>query len=496
MHPTSSRAVPVPLQPVAVPVVTYVGPQASTQPWVRGVQRQGAQLPPGGLPHTVVQLLPGGLPPNMVQLPHGGLPPAVVQLPPGGLPPTVVQLPFGGLPSTVVQLPPGGLPPTVVQLPPGGLPPNMVQLPHGGLPPTVVQLPFGGLPPTVVQLPPGGLPPTVVQLPPGGLPPNMVQLPHGGLPPNMVQLPPGGLPPNVAQLPPEAVPIVVGQLPPEGQDLPLLMLLPGGVKPSMPPPNAPAHYCQHPQLAGTLQPQQPMGRGPGAVSHGEPPQPAGSCSLQAPGHRHRKVRKAPPRQHQVITVRCKLPAGWAQKGQPRGDAVVYTEDQQQPAPTNVSPRPTNVSPRPTTAPLTCSTAAPESGGEFGDCRVGGLQAVHTRWLWGSWQCLNGDVLAFPAATTSSDVQEDIDDLLAWMNSSAESSTDIQADSQDMEDLLTWLNSEVASLQEVPQQNQDLIENQTEGTKDPMPTTVCNGSIQATKRKLPQGQDAPEPKRWR
>ena len=302
MNSNNSRAVEVPLHLVSVPTVTFVGPQASAQPWVRGVQRQGAQLPAGAMP------------PNVVQLPPGGMPPNVVQLLPGGMPPNVIQLVPGGQPQSVVQLLPGGQPQTVIQLPPAGMATN------------------------------------VVQLPPGGLLLNVAQLPRGGQPPN-VQLPPG------------VVPMVVGQLPADGQELPLLLLLPGGMKPGMPPPNAPAQHRQHPQRAGTLQPQQPMGLRPGARLHGKRPRSAGSCPMQTPSRPLKKVRREPPRQHQVITVRCSLRTRRAQEGQPLGDAVVQTKDQGNSAPTNVSPKPT-------TAPLTCSTAAPGSGGEFGGCRVG------------------------------------------------------------------------------------------------------------------------------
>ncbi|XP_032304788.1 BUB3-interacting and GLEBS motif-containing protein ZNF207-like isoform X2 [Coturnix japonica] len=354
------------------------------------------------------------------------------------------------------------------------MPPNVVQLVPGGQPQSVVQLLPGGQPQTVIQLPPAGMATNVVQLPPGGLPLNVAQLPRGGQPPNVAQLPRGGQPPNV-QLPPGVVPMVVGQLPADGQELPLLLLLPGGMKPGMPPPNAPAQHRQHPQRAGTLQPQQPMGLRPGARLHGKRPRSAGSCPMQTPSRPLKKVRREPPRQHQVITVRCSLRTRRAQEGQPLGDAVVQTKDQGNSAPTNVSPKPT-------TAPLTCSTAAPGSG----------------------------------AATPSSDIPEDIKDLLTSMNSSAASNSEIPDDISDMDDLLAWLNREVASLQEVPQQNQDL-DSQSRAellhcinpTQPPSPavpsptelhapTALCNGSIQATKRKLPQGQDAPDPKRrvWR
>lgn len=46
------------------------------------------------------------------------------------------------------------------------------------------------------------------------------------------------------------------------------------------------------------------------------------------------------------------------------------------------------------------------------------QAVRTGWLWESWHCPTGDVLAFPAATASADIPEDVADiqhLLAWLN---------------------------------------------------------------------------------
>ncbi|XP_042722727.1 basic proline-rich protein-like [Lagopus leucura] len=280
MQPNISGAGPVSIQPLPVPNVTYMVPQASVWTGVPGVQGQGVQLPPGGMPPTVVQLPPGGV-------------------------------------SQVVQLPPGVMPQVVGQLPPG--------------------------PPTVGQLPPQGVPSIVVQLTPEGLP------------------------------------TVVGHLQPGGQQLPLLMLLPGGMKPGMPPPNAPAHCWDHPLVAGTMQPQQPMGLQPGAALHGQPPQPAGSCPLQAPSHPGPStVLQGPPVHQQVLLVPGTLPTILEQEEEPFGDTVVHTEDQGQPAPISVCPHPT-------TAPLTCSTAAPESG----------------------------------TATTSSDILEDITDigdLLAWMNS--------------------------------------------------------------------------------
>ncbi len=63
-------------------------------------------------------------------------------------------------------------------------------------------------------------------------------------------------------------------------------------------------------------------------------------------------------QPQVLPVPCTLPASWERAVGPLGDAVVLTEDQGHPAPTDGCPHPA-------TAPLGCSTAALDSGGEFG-----------------------------------------------------------------------------------------------------------------------------------
>ncbi|XP_052526239.1 uncharacterized protein LOC128074433 isoform X1 [Tympanuchus pallidicinctus] len=151
------------------------------------------------------------------------------------------------------------------------------------------------------------------------------------------------------------------------------------MKPGMPPPSAPAHCWDHPPVAGTMQPQQPMGLQPGAAVRGQPLQPTGSCPLQAPSHPGPStVLQGPPVQQQVHLVPGTLPTIFEQEEEPFGDAVVHTEDQEQPAPISMCPHPTM-------APLTCSIAALESG----------------------------------AATTSSDIPEDITDigdLLAWMNS--------------------------------------------------------------------------------
>ena len=65
-------------------------------------------------------------------------------------------------------------------------------------------------------------------------------------------------------------------------------------------------------------------------------------------------------QPQVLPVPCTLPASWERAVGPLGDAVVLTEDQGHPAPTDGCPHPA-------TAPLGCSTAALDSGGEFGGC---------------------------------------------------------------------------------------------------------------------------------
>ena len=162
------------------------------------------------------------------------------------------------------------------------------------------------------------------------------------------QLPPGGLPPTV------------------GLHLPVLQLLPGGLHPGTAPPTAPAHCWGHPLLAGTLLPQQPMGLWPGAVFHGEPPQPAGTCLPQAPGRPGPPpvLLQVPSLQEQVLPVPCTLPATWEPPMEPFQDAVVLTEDQGHPAPTDVCPHPA-------TAQLACSAATLESGGESRGCRAGG-----------------------------------------------------------------------------------------------------------------------------
>ena len=69
-------------------------------------------------------------------------------------------------------------------------------------------------------------------------------------------------------------------------------------------------------------------------------------------------------QPQVLPVPCTLPASWEQATGPFADAVAHTQEQRHPAPTNVCPHPA-------TAPLGCSSAALESGGEFGGCAAGG-----------------------------------------------------------------------------------------------------------------------------
>eukprot|EP00076_Gallus_gallus_P036637 XP_025002175.1 nascent polypeptide-associated complex subunit alpha, muscle-specific form-like [Gallus gallus] len=258
------------------------------------------------------------------------------------------------------------------------------------------------------------------------------------------RLPPGGLPPTGAPLPP-------GGLPPTGGlHLPVLQLLPGGLHPAMAPPTAPAHCWGHPLLAGTLPPQQPMGLWPGAVFHGEPPQPAGTCLPQAPGRPGPPpvLLQVPPLQEQVLPVPCTLPATWESPMEPFQDAVVLTEDQGHPAPTDGCPHPA-------TAPLGCSTAALDSG----------------------------------AATASADIPEDVADiqhLLAWLNDEVTSKTGILYDDADIDDLLTWINNEETpsthrldnddvemdrlltwideAALEVPQHKQDLPGVTREGTK--------------------------------
>ncbi|XP_052544225.1 proline-rich protein HaeIII subfamily 1-like [Tympanuchus pallidicinctus] len=299
------------------------------------------------------------------------------------------------------------------------MPTTVVQLPPGGVPQVVGQLPAGVMPQVVGQLPPAGKPPTVGKQPRGRKAPAVGKRPRGGKPPTVGQLPPQGVPPIVVQLTPEGLLTVLEHLPPGWQQLPLLLLLPGGMKPGMPPPNAPAHYWDHPPVAGTMQPQQ----------CGQPPQPAGSCPLQAasqPGPS--TVLQGPPVQQRVRLVPGTLPTILEQPEE--------LEDQGQPAPIGVCPHPN-------AAPLSCSIAALESG----------------------------------AATTSADIPEDITDI---------------------GDLLAWMNSELAP-KEVPD---DIPGTDEDAAECPAPACTPSGhqqsagSIRATKRKLPQSQDAPEQKRSR
>ena len=368
MKTTIGGAVPVSFQPIPAPNVTSMVPQASVQPGVPGVQGQGAQLQPGVIPQTVVQLPAGAMPYTVGQLPCQGVPPTVGQLPPpGAMPPIVLQLPPGAMPQIVGELPPQVVPPTVGPLPPQGVAPMVGLIPPQGLPPTVGQLPPGVMHPPVVQVPPGALPESVLQLPAGAMPQTVGQLPPQRVPPTVGPLPPQEVPPIVVQLTPEGLYTIVGHLPPGERQLPLLQLLPGGMKPGMPPPNAPAHCWQHPRLAGKRQRQrpQPMGQRPGAVCRGKPPQPAGSCPLQAPGRPGPStLLRAPAVQQRVLPGPCTLPASWEQATGPFADAVAHTQEQRHPAPTNVCPHPA-------TAPLGCSSAALESGGEFGGCAAGG-----------------------------------------------------------------------------------------------------------------------------
>ena len=186
-------------------------------------------------------------------------------------------------------------------------------------------------------------------------------------------------------------------------------LLPGGLHPPMAPPAAPAHCWGHPLLAGTLLPQQPMGLWPGAVPHAEPPQPAGTCLPQAPGRPGPPplLLQVPALQQHVLPVPCTLPASWEPPMEPLQDAVLLMEDQGHPAPTHACPHLD-------TAPLTCSTATirPTSGREFRGCTAGGC-------LWESCRhCPTGDLLAFPARTTSAGTLQDtadFDHLLAWID---------------------------------------------------------------------------------
>ncbi|XP_019466934.1 uncharacterized protein LOC109364788, partial [Meleagris gallopavo] len=187
------------------------------------------------------------------------------------------------------------------------------------------------------------------------------------------------------------------------------------MKPGMPAPRAPARCWEHPLVAGTQQPQQPMELRPGAVLHGEPPQPADSCPPQGPDR---------------------------------------------PGPSTVL-RGAPVCPRPTTAPLTCSTAALESGAATTSSDIQeDITDFNALLTW-----MNNEVA--PKTEVPDDVPDDtpdMDELLAWMNNEATSNTEIPDNIPDMDDLLTWLNTERASPQEVPQQNQDPVETETKGTE--------------------------------
>ncbi|XP_040545472.1 uncharacterized protein LOC124417355 [Gallus gallus] len=82
------------------------------------------------------------------------------------------------------------------------------------------------------------------------------------------------------------------------------------------------------------------------------------------------------------------------------------------------------------------------------------------------------------------------------------SSDVPEDISDIHCLLTWINNEAMSLREVPQPSNDLLWRQPEPAECPAPARTTTGheqrtgSIQAPKRKLPQGRDAPEAKRRR
>ena len=170
------------------------------------------------------------------------------------------------------------------------------------------------------------------------------------------QLPPGGPPPTPAQLPPG------GLTPAAGPHLPVLLLLPGGPHPGTAPPTAPAPRSGHPLPAG-----QPMGPRPGAVLlHAEPPQPPGTCLPRAPDRPGPPpvLLQVPSLQERPLPVPRTLPATREPPTEPFPDAVLLSEDQGHPAPTDVCPHPA-------TAPLTCSAATLESGGEFRGCRAGG-----------------------------------------------------------------------------------------------------------------------------
>ncbi|POI18640.1 hypothetical protein CIB84_017617, partial [Bambusicola thoracicus] len=232
--------------------------------------------------------------------------------------------------------------------------------------------------------------------------------------------------------------------------------------------------------------------------------------------------QVPPLQEQVLPVPCTLPATWEQPTEPLRDAVVLTEDQGHPAPTDGCPHPA-------TAPLACSTAALDSGGESGGCGAsapGGCgcgcgkagiaplgmallfqqpQRAQTsrrtprtsRSSWhgsttvsvgaaelagGCWHPLGvgkkagiaplgGDFLPFPEVTSKTGILDDdddnadIDDLLAWITNEETPGTDRLDSDVEMDRLLSWIDEATASALDVPQHNQDLPGVTREGTKD-------------------------------
>ncbi|XP_048784256.1 nascent polypeptide-associated complex subunit alpha, muscle-specific form-like isoform X2 [Lagopus muta] len=251
------------------------------------------------------------------------------------------------------------------------------------------------------------------------------------------QLPPGGPPPSVRQLPP------------------------WGLHPGTAPPAAPAHRWGHPLQAGTPQPPQPMGLWPGAVFHAQPPQPAGGCPLQDP---HRRVLPpAPPAQQQGLPAPCTLPASWQQAAGPFADAVVLTEGQGHPAPTDACPQPT-------AAPLGCSSAALDSGAATASADVAEDVADLLPWISGeSVVCRGGGwastprgggkagiapagiFLLFAELTSNAGILVDtseIDDVLAWLSNEGTPSSAVPGD-KDIDSLLTWM-AEASSCPEVPQ----------------------------------------------
>ncbi|XP_048784318.1 uncharacterized protein LOC125685370 [Lagopus muta] len=163
----------------------------------------------------------------------------------------------------------------------------------------------------------------------------------------------------------------------------------------------------------------------------------------------------PSLQEQVLPMPCTLPTTWEPLMEPFQDAVLLSEDQGHPAPTDVCPHPA-------TALLTCSTATLQSR----DARTG----------------------ADPA-----DGFADVDDLLTWINEGATASTDIPDDNVEMGHVLTGISEEELSTLEVPQENQDLPVVPREETRDAATVQEENLGNQL----LPEldGREQEELRRW-